>query len=143
MALGFLLKITLVLYYIISFSFRSLMTNLLMLSVTFLFIFSLTLFFRNFLTLFLRDRLSFWNLDSVTLFFVLIIFFSIPHSFALLFIVSGALFLVRSHFMWYLDGVTLLPGFIPALVLPDSGAGGNTTVGATQKKQQTQNLHIY
>merc|ERR1719186_453001 len=122
MALSFLLKITLVLCYIVSFGFRSLMTN--------------------FLTLLLRDRLSFWNLDSVTLFFVLIIFFSIPHSFALLFIVSGALFLVGSHFMWYLDGVTLLPGFIPALVLPDSGAGGNTTVGATQKKQQTQNLHI-
>merc|ERR1711887_66314 len=79
MALNFLLKITLVLCYIISFGFRSLMTNLLMFSValvfihslallgvscvtfliilrvTFLFIFSLTLFFRNFLTFLLRD----------------------------------------------------------------------------------------
>merc|ERR1711973_323681 len=121
MALSFLLKITLVLCYIISFGFRSLMTNLLMFSValifihslallgvscvTFLIILSVTLLFRNFLTLLLRDRLSFWNLDSVTLFFVLIIFFSIPHSFALLFIVSCALFLVGGHFMWYLDSV--------------------------------------
>jgi len=166
MALGFLLKITLVLGYIISFGFSSWMTNLLMfsvamifihslallgvscvtfliiLSVTFLFIFSLTLFFRNFLTLLLRDRLSFGNFDSVTLFFVLIIYFSVPHSFALLFIVSGALFLVGGHIMWYLDSVTLLSGLIPALVLPDSGAGGYPTVGATQKKQQSQNLHI-
>merc|ERR1719391_1555229 len=109
--------------------------------VTFLFILSLTLFFRNFLTLLLRHRLSFGNFDSVTLFFVLIIYFSIPHSFALLFIVSGALFLVRSHIMWYLDSVTLLSGLIPALVLPDSGAGGYPTVRTTQKKQQSQNLH--
>merc|ERR1719365_335033 len=110
----------------------SCVTFLIILSVTFLFIFCLTLFFRNFLTLLLRDRLSFGNFDCVTLFFVLIIYFSIPHSFALLFIVSGALFLVGGHVMWYLDSITLLSRLIPALVLPDSGAGGYPTVGATQ-----------
>merc|ERR1712168_1690052 len=111
--------------------------------VTFLIILSVTFFFRNFLTLLLRNRLSFGNLDSVTLFFVLIIYFSVPHSFTLLFIVSSALFLVGGHIMWYLDSVTLLSGLIPALVLPDSGAGGYPTVGTTQKKQQSQNLHSY
>merc|ERR1719447_1320634 len=119
----------------------SCMTFLIILSVTLLFIFSLTLFFRNFLTLLFRDRLSFGNFDSVTLFFVLVIYFSIPHSFTLLFIVCSTLFLVGGHVMWYLDSVTLLSGLIPALVLPDSGAGGYPTVGATQKKQQSQNLH--
>merc|ERR1719187_2677608 len=89
----------------------SCMTFLIILSVTLLFIFSLTLFF------------------------VLIIYFSVPHSFALLFIVSGALFLVRGYIMWYLDSITLLSRLIPALVLPDSGAGGYPTVGTTQKKQ--------
>merc|ERR1719348_1077819 len=111
----------------------SCVTFLIIFSVTFLLIFSLTLFFRNFLTLLLRDRLSFGNFNSVTLFFVLVIYFSVPHSFALLF--------VGSHIMWYLDSVTLLSGLIPALVLPDSGTGGYPTIGTTQKTQQSQNLH--
>merc|ERR1711922_2964 len=115
-ALFFMLKLTLVLSYIISLSFSCLITNFLMfsvalflilslaflgvfsvtflfiLSVTFLLIFSFTLFFRYFLTLLLWNRFSPGNLDSI----------------ALLFILSGALFFIRNHFMWYLDCITFL-----------------------------------
>merc|ERR1719431_2013759 len=79
MTLFFMLKFTLVLNHIISLSFSSSITNLLVFSValflilsltllgvfgvTFLFIFSFTLFFRYFLTLLLWNRLSLWYLN--------------------------------------------------------------------------------
>merc|ERR1711970_354138 len=142
-ALLFMLKFTLVLSYIISLSFSSLMTNLLMFSVahflilslaflgvfsvtflfifsvTFLFIFSFTLLFRYFLTLLFWNRFSPGNLDSMALFSWLVVHLSVPHSIALLFVLSGALFFIRSHFMWYLDCITFLTWFIPALLFPD------------------------
>merc|ERR1711970_1175051 len=112
-----MLQLTLVLNYIISLSFSSLMTNLLMFSVahflilslaflgvfsvTFLFIFSFTLFFRYFLTLLLCNRFSPGNLDSMALFSWLVVHFSVPHSIALLFVISSALFFIRSHLMWH------------------------------------------
>merc|ERR1719289_806625 len=154
-ALFFILKLTLVLSYIISLSFSCLMTNLLMfsvahflifsltflgvfcvaflfvLSVTFFLIFSFTLLFSYFLTLLLWNRLSPGNLDSMALFSWLVVHLSVPDSIALLFILSGALFFIRSHFMWYLDCITFLSGFIPTLLFPDCITGRNTTVGAT------------
>merc|ERR1711887_490146 len=116
-----MLKLTLVLSYIISLSFSILMTNLLMfsvahfliLSVTFLFIFSFTLLFSYFLTLLLWNRFSPGNLDSMALFSWLVVHLSVPHSIALLFVLSGALLFIRSHFMWYLNCITFLSRFIP------------------------------
>merc|ERR1711931_250313 len=137
--LFFMLQLTLVLGYIISLSFSSSITNLLMfsvalflilslaflgvfsvtflliLSVTFFLIFIFTLFFRHFLTLLLWNRLSPGNLNSMALFFRLVVHLSVPHSVTLPFILSGALFYMGSHFMWYLYSVTLLSRFIPAL----------------------------
>merc|ERR1719289_61642 len=154
-ALFFMLQVTLVLSYIISLSFSGLMTNLLMfsvtdflifslaflgvfsatflfvLNVTFLFIFSFTLLFRYFLTLLLWNRFSPGNLDSMALFSWLVVHLSVPHSIALLFIISSALFFIRSNFMWHLDCITFLSRFIPALLFPDCITGRNTTVGAT------------
>merc|ERR1711942_557889 len=145
MALFLLLQITLILSYIISLSLSSLLTNLFMfsfalflihslallgisgvtllfiLSVTFFFIFSFTLFFRYLLTLLFWNRLSSGNLNGATLLSRFVFHLSIIHSIALLFI--------GSHFVWHLDGVALLPGLIPALVLPDCGAGRYPTVG--------------
>merc|ERR1719318_2544229 len=135
MALFHLLQITLIFSYIISLSLSSLLTNLFMLSfalflihslallgisgvtllfilcVTFFFIFSFTLFFRYLLTLLLWNRLSSGNLNGATLLSRFVFHLSIIHSVALLFI--------GSHFVWHLDGIALLPGLIPALVLPD------------------------
>merc|ERR1719369_1312473 len=149
MTLFFMLQLTLVLYYIISLSFSSSITNLLMfsvaflfiLSVTFLLIFSFTLIFRYFLTLLLWNRFSPGNLDSMALFSWLVVHFSVPHSIALLFVLSGALFFIRSHFMWYLNCITFLSRLIPALLFPDCSTGRNTTVGAANQKQQSQYLH--
>merc|ERR1711922_57988 len=101
-----MLQLTLVLSYIISLSFSGLMTNLLMFSVTDFFIFSFTLLFRYFLTLLLCNRFSPGNLDSMALFSWHVVHLSVPDSIALLFILSGALFFIRSHFMWYLDCIT-------------------------------------
>merc|ERR1719430_2591512 len=84
-ALFFMLKLTLVLCYIISLCFSSLMANLLMLSVTLLFIFSLTLFFSYFFTLLLWNRFSPGNLYSMALFPWLVVHLSVPHSIALIF----------------------------------------------------------
>merc|ERR1711970_486369 len=164
-ALFFMLQLTLVLNYIISLSFSSLMTNLLMfsvalflilclaflgvfsvtllciLSVTFFLIFSFTLLFRYFLTLFLCNRFTPGNLDSMALFSWLVVHLSVPNSIALLFVISSALFFIRSHLMWHLDCITFLSRFIPALLFPDCITGRNTTVGATNQKQQSQYLH--
>merc|ERR1719295_655479 len=162
-----MLQITLVLSYIISLSFSSLMANLLMfsvalflililaflgvfcvtflfiLSVTFLFIFSFTLLFRYFLTLLLWNRFSPGNLYSMAFFSWLVVHFSVPHSVALLFVLSSALFIIRSHFMWYLNSVTFLSRFIPALLFPDSITGKYTTVGTANQNQESQYLHAY
>merc|ERR1712168_777270 len=160
-----MLQITLVLCYIISLCFSSLMANLLMfsvalflilslaflgvfgetflfiLSVTFLFIFSFTLLFRYFLTLLLWNRFSPGNLYSMALFSWLVVHFSIPPSVALLFIFSGALFIIRGHFLWYLNSITFLSRFIPTLFFPNSITGRHATVGTTNQNQQSQNLH--
>merc|ERR1711931_507578 len=160
-----MLQLTLVLSYIISLSFSSWMANLLMFSValvfihslallgvfsvtfffifsvTFLFIFIFTLIFRYFLTLLLWYRFSPGNLDIMALFSWLVVHFSVPHSFALLFVVSSALFFIRSHLMWHLNSVTFLSRFIPALLFPDCITGRNTTVGTPCQKQQCQYLH--
>merc|ERR1712168_1225029 len=85
-----MLQITLVLCYIIRFSF--------------------TLFFRSFLTLLLWNRFSPGNLYSMALFSWLVVHFSVP--------LSGALFIIRSHFMWYLNSVTFLSRLIPTLFFP-------------------------
>merc|ERR1719431_1583211 len=151
-----MLQLTLVLSYIISLSFSSSITNLLMFSValflifslaflgvfsvTFLFVLSVTFLLIFSLTLFFWNRLSPGNLDSMALFSWLVVHLSVPDSIALLFILSGALFFIRSHFMWYLDCITFLSGFIPALFFPDCITGRNTTVGAPNQKQQTQYL---
>merc|ERR1719427_535752 len=164
-ALFFMLKLTLVLCYIISLCFSSLMANLLMfsvallfilclaflgvfgvtflfiLSVTFLLIFSLTLFFSYFFTLLLWNRFSPGNLYSMALFPWLVVHLSVPHSIALIFVLCGALFLIGSHFMWYLDSVTFLSRFIPALFFPDSITGRNTAIGTPNQKQESQYLH--
>merc|ERR1719295_398763 len=162
-----MLQITLVLSYIISLSFSSIMANLLMFSValflilslaflgvfgvtflfifsvTFLFIFSFTLLFRYFFTLLLWNRFSPGNLYSMALFSWLIVHFSVPHSVALLLILSGTLFIIRSHFMWYLNSVTFLSRFIPTLFFPNSITGRYTTVGTTNQNQESQYLHAY
>merc|ERR1719431_960717 len=127
MTLFFMLQLTLVLDYIISLSFSGSITNLLMFSVAFLLIFSFTLFFRYFLTLLLWNRLSLWYLNSM----------------ALLFILSGALLIIGGHFMWHLNSVTFLSGFIPALFFPYCSTGRNTAVRATNQKQEYQYLHSY
>merc|ERR1719277_1468351 len=166
MTLFFMLQITLLLSYIISLSFSICLTNFLILhvalililslaflgvfsmtflfilSVTFLLIFIFTLLFRHFLTLLLWNRLSPGNLNSMTLFFRLVVDFSVPHSVTLLFIFSGALFFMGSHLMWYLYSVTLLSRFIPALVFPDCSARGDNAVSASNQKQESQYLHI-
>merc|ERR1719285_674247 len=112
-----MLKLTLILCYIISLCFSSLMANLLIFSLAFLRVFGVTFLF----------------ILSVTFLFIF--------SFTLLFVLSGTLFIIGSHFMWYLDSVTFLSRFIPALLFPDSITGRNTTVGATNQKQQSQYLH--
>merc|ERR1712168_1671169 len=136
-----MLQITLVLSYIISLCFSSLMANLLMFSVALFLIFSFTLFLRYFFTLLLWNRFSPGNLYSMALFSWLVVNFSVPHSVALLFIFSGALFIIRSHFMWYLNSVTFLSRFIPTLFFPNSITGRHTTVGTTNQNQQSQYLH--
>merc|ERR1712142_523095 len=162
-----LLQLTLVLSHIFSFSFSGGITNLFMFSVTlflilslaflgvfcvtflfilcvtFLFIFSFTLLFRHFLTLLLWNRFSPGNLYSMALFSWLVVNFSVPHSVALLFILSGALFIIRSYFMWYLNSVTFLSRFIPTLFFPYCITGRYTTVGTTNQNQESQYLHAY
>merc|ERR1711872_1126753 len=91
---------------------------------------------RNMLTLFPG------NLNSMALVFWLVVYFSVPHSITLLFILSGALFFVGSHLMWYLNSVALLSRFIPALVFPDCSAGRDDAVSASNQKQESQYLHI-
>merc|ERR1719187_1171320 len=166
MTLFFMLQITFVLGYIISLSFSSCLTNFLIfhvtlifilslaflgvfsvtflfiLSVTFLLIFIFTLLFRYFLTLLLWNRLSPGNLNSMAFFFWLVVHLRVPHSVALLFILSGALFFMGSHLMWYLYSVTLLSRFIPAFVFPDCSARGDNAVSASNQKQESQYLHI-
>merc|ERR1712168_1008822 len=97
--------------------------------VTLLFILSVTFFFMYLLTLLLWNRLCSGNLNSATLLSRFVFYLGIIHSIAFLFILSGALLFICSHFVWHLDSVTLLPGLIPALVLPDCGAGRYPTVG--------------
>merc|ERR1712168_1576534 len=156
-ALFFMLQITLVLSNIISLCFSSLMANLLMFSValflilslaflgvfgvTFLFIFCVTFLLIFSFTLLLWNRFSPGNLYSMTLFSWLVVNFSVPHSLALLFVLSGALFIIRSHFMWYLNSITFLSRFIPTLFFPNSITGRHTTVGTTNQNQESQYLH--
>merc|ERR1719391_2006716 len=109
---------------------------LFILSVTFLLVFIYTLLFRNFLTLLLWNRFSPGNLDVMTLFSWLVVHLSVPHSFALLFVISSALFFIGSHLMRHLNSVTFLSRFIPALLLPDCITGRNTTISTTNQKQQ-------
>merc|ERR1739848_860103 len=86
MALFFLLQLTLVHCYVISFSFSSLLTNLFIFSFALFFMFSFTLFFRYFITLLiiLSVTLFFmgghfaWHLDSVALLPRLIPAFVLP-----------------------------------------------------------------
>merc|ERR1712002_654832 len=106
-------------------------TFLFILSVTFFLIFIFTLFFRYFLTLFLWNRLGLWYLNSMALLFWFVVYFSVPHSVALLFILSGALFVIGGHFMWHLDSVTFLSRFIPALFFPYRSTGRHTAVRAS------------
>merc|ERR1711970_1527748 len=162
MTLFFMLQITLVLSYIVSLGFSSSLTNFLIFcvaillilsltflgvfSVTFLFVFSVTFFLifsftlllRHFLTLLLWNRLSPGNLNSMALFSRLVVHLGVPHSATLLFMLSGALFFIGSYFMWYLNSVTLLSRFIPALVFPDCSAGRNNAVSASNQKQESQ-----
>merc|ERR1711942_232360 len=162
---NFLLQLTLVHCYIISFSFSSLLTNLfifsfalflmhslallgicsvtllIILSVTLFFMFSFTLFFRYFITLLFWNRLISGNFNSVTLFPRLVVYLSVIHSITLLFILSSTLLFMGGHFAWHLDSVALLPGLIPAFVLPDCGTGRYPTVGTPKQKQKSQYLH--
>merc|ERR1711887_242012 len=109
-------------------------TFLFILSVTFFFIFSFTLLFRYFLTLLLWNRLGPGNLDSMTLFSGLVVHLSVPH--------SATLFFIGSYFMWYLNSITLLSWFIPALIFPDCSAGRDNAVSASNEKQESQYLHV-
>merc|ERR1712068_70059 len=84
--------------------------------VTLLFILCVTFFFLYLLTLLFWNRLSSGNFNSATLFSRFIFHLGIIHSTALLFILSGALLFIGSHFIWHLDSIALLPGLIPALV---------------------------
>merc|ERR1719228_2747141 len=166
MTLFFMLQITFVLSYIISLSFSSCLANFLIfcvalllilslaflgvfsvtflfiLSVTFFLIFSFTFLLRYFLTLLLWNRLSPGNLYSMALFSRLVVHLSVPHSATLLFILSGALFFIGSYFMWYLNSVTLLSRFIPALIFPYCSTGRDNAVSATYQKQESQYLHV-
>merc|ERR1712200_230732 len=123
MTLFFMLQITLVLGYIVSLSFSSCLTNFL--------IYCVALILRNFITLLLWNRLSPGNLDSMALFSRLVVHLSVPHSATLLFIISGALFFMRGHFMWHLNSVTLLSRFIPAFIFPDCSAGRDNAVSTS------------
>merc|ERR1712168_1181003 len=152
-----MLQLTLVLSYIISLSFSSWMANLLMFSValvfihsiallgifsvTFLFILSMTFLLIFIFTLLFRNRFSPRNLNIMALFSWLVVYLSVPHSFALLLVISSALFFIRSHLMRHLNGITFLSRFIPALFFPDCITGRNTTVGTPCQKQQYQDLH--
>merc|ERR1740131_829438 len=162
-----MLQITLVLCYIISFSFSSILTNLyilhvalflihslallgissvtpfIILSVTFLFIFSFTIFFGYFVTLLLWNRLISGNFNSATFFPGNVVNLSVPHSVTLLLILCVTLLFMSSHIVWHLDSVALLPGLIPALILPDCGAGRYPTVGTPKQKQKSQYLHDF
>merc|ERR1719289_696311 len=114
---------------------------LLVLSMTFLFILGFTLLFRNIFTLLFWYRLSPWNLHSMTFFSRLIIYLSIIDSIALIVILSVALLFSAGDSVWHLNSVALLPGLIPAFVLPDCSAGRNTTVSTSKEKQESQHLH--
>merc|ERR1719153_2027546 len=114
---------------------------LLVLSMTFLFILCFTLLFRNIFTLLFWYRLTPWNLHSMTFFSRLIIYLSIINSIALIVILSVALLFSAGDSVGHLNSVALLPGLIPAFVLPDCSAGRNTTVGTSKEKQESQHLH--
>merc|ERR1711931_557542 len=105
----------------------------------------IALFFMLQLTLVLSYIISLsfssWNLDIMALFSWLVVYLSVPHSFALLFVVSSALFFIGSHLMRHLNCLTFLSRFIPALLFPDCITGRNTTVGTPSQKQQYQYLH--
>merc|ERR1719233_2016934 len=73
------------------------------------------------------------------LMFILAFFFI--DSVALLGILSVALFFSAGDSVGHLNSVALLPGLIPAFVLPDCSAGRNTTVGTSKEKQESQHLH--
>merc|ERR1712168_1174762 len=137
--LFFMLQLTLGLAFLGVFS----VTFLFILSVTFLLIFILTLLFRYFLTLLLWNRLSLGYLNCMALLFWFVVYFSVPHSLTLLFILSGALFVIGGHFMWHLYGITFLSRFIPALFFPYCSTGRYTAVRATNQKQEYQYLHDY
>merc|ERR1719295_624597 len=140
-----LLMFSVALFLILSLAFLGVfsVTFLFILSATFLFIFSFTLLFRNLLTLLLWNRPSLRYLNSMTLLFGLVVHLSIPNCVTFLFIFSGALFVIGSHFMWHLDSVTFLSRFIPALFFPYCSTGRYTTVGATNQKQKYQYLHHF
>merc|ERR1711931_604604 len=114
-----------------------------MLQITLVLSYIISLFFRYFFTLLLWNRFSPGNLYSMALFSWLVVHFSVPHSVALLFILSGALFIIRSHFMWYLNSITFLSRFIPTLFFPNSITGRHTTIGAANQNQESQYLHTY
>merc|ERR1712183_261936 len=102
--------------------------------MTLLFMLSFTLLFRHLFTLLLWNRLSPGNLYSVALLPGLVVHFSVVHSVAFLIILCVALLFRSGCSVRHLDCVALLSGLIPALFLPDSCAGGNTTVATTKQK---------
>jgi len=81
-------------------------------SVALLFIPSLTFLLRNILAFLFGDRIYLRNLDGVTL------------------------LLIDSCGEGLLHGVTLLPRFIPALLLPNSGTNWESSMGQTDQSQQ-------
>merc|ERR1719193_2003618 len=134
-------KLTLISCYIVSLCLSLCFTYLLMFSLAFFFILGFTLLFRNIFTLLFWYRLSPWNLHSMTFFSRLIIYLSIIDSIALIVILSLALLFSAGDSVWHLNSVALLPGLIPAFVLPDCSTGRNTTVGTSKEKQESQHLH--
>merc|ERR1740131_584807 len=119
----------------------SCVTLLLVLSVTFLFMLSFTLLFRYILTLLLWYRLCPGYFHSMTFFSRLVIYLNIMDSVALVVILSVALLFSAGDSVRHLNSVALLPRLIPALFLPDCGAGRYPTVGTSKKKQESQHLH--
>merc|ERR1711887_4299 len=105
------------------------------------FMLSFTLLFRYFVTLLLWNRLSPGNLYSVTLLPGLVVHLSVVHSVTFLIILCVALLFRSSHSVRHLDSAALLSGLIPALFLPDCGAGGDATVATTKQKYKSQHLH--
>merc|ERR1712200_98304 len=120
-------KLTLISCYIVSLCLSLCFTYLLMFSLAFFFI----------------DSVALLVMLSVALLLVLSMTFLFILGFTLLFRNIFTLLFWYRLSPWNLNSVALLPGLIPAFVLPDCSTGRNTTVGTSKEKQESQHLHTW